>query len=88
MKVTVNPRGTLKGEFSVPSDKSISQRSVILGAIANGTTRVSNLLDSDDVNSAIGCVRALGIKVDPNEEEGTWEVHGRGLHGFFRAWDW
>ena len=56
------------GEYTVPGDKSISHRSVILGAIAQGTTEVSGFLTGDDCLSTIRCFRGLGVDV---AQEGT-----------------
>ncbi len=70
----------LKGSYSVPGDKSISHRAVMLGAIAEGTTHISGFLNGADCNSTIGCFRAMGVDID--YEGGTdVTVHGVGLHG-------
>ncbi len=53
----------LRGSISVPGDKSISHRAVLFSAMAEGTSRVSGVLDSADVRSSIGAVRALGAQV-------------------------
>ena len=50
----------LKGEIYVPGDKSISHRAVMLGAIAEGTTRISGFLNGADCISTIGCFRRMG----------------------------
>lgn len=69
----------LKGEISVPGDKSISHRSIMFGAIADGTTHVKNFLQGADCLSTISCFRKLGIQI---ENDGTSVlIHGRGLHG-------
>ena len=54
----------LCGAATVPGDKSISHRAVLFGAMAEGTSRISGVLDSDDVRSSIGAVRALGAQVN------------------------
>ena len=51
----------LKGEITVPGDKSISHRAVMFGAISEGKTRVTNFLQGEDCLSTIGCFRRLGI---------------------------
>ena len=56
--------GPLQGSVQVPGDKSISHRAVLFSAMAAGTSQVSGVLDSDDVRSSIGAVRALGAQVD------------------------
>lgn len=69
----------LKGEISVPGDKSISHRSIMFGAIADGTTRVTNFLQGADCLSTISCFQKLGIQI---ENDGTSVfMHGKGLHG-------
>ncbi len=72
----------LKGELSVPGDKSISHRAVMLGSLANGTTEIENFLTGADCLSTIACFRAMGTDIQIN---GT-NVHitGNGLHGLKR----
>lgn len=77
--IIVNPASGLRGELTVPGDKSISHRGVMFGAIAQGTTRLSGFLDSADCRSTINCFRSLGIDIDTGGGEVL--VHGRGLHG-------
>ena len=61
---TINPLGApMRGATHVPGDKSISHRAVLFSAMAEGTSRVSGVLDSADVRSSIGAVRALGAQV-------------------------
>lgn len=70
----------LRGSVTVPGDKSISHRSVMLGAIADGTTHVSGFLNGADCTSTINCFRAMGVDID--YDGGTdVTVHGVGLHG-------
>lgn len=56
-------RGPLRGDVRPPGDKSISHRALMLGAIADGATRITGLLDGKDVRSTAGCLRALGVDV-------------------------
>ena len=63
----------LKGPAVVPGDKSISQRALILGALAEGETRISGLLESGDVESTAGALRALGAELT-REAPGAWRV--------------
>ncbi|MDO4473141.1 MAG: 3-phosphoshikimate 1-carboxyvinyltransferase [Eubacteriales bacterium] len=81
MKQTTITKRThgLKGEITIPGDKSISHRSVMFGAIANGITEVTGFLKGADCLSTIGCFRSLGI--DIREESGKILIHGKGLHG-------
>lgn len=75
----VNPAKSLKGEVSVPGDKSISHRTVIFGALSDGECNVSHFLMSDDCRSTIDCFRKMGVKIDLNEDNVT--IHGVGLNG-------
>ena len=70
----------LSGRFDVPGDKSISHRSLILGGLAIGTTRVSGLLEGDDVMATGRAMRALGADMT-RDEVGTWHVTGAGTSG-------
>ena len=69
----------LRGEITVPGDKSISHRAVMFGALAEGTTRVTNFLQGADCLSTISCFRKLGIQIENNTQEIL--IHGKGLHG-------
>ncbi len=76
----VQPGGTLTGRVRVPGDKSISHRSVMLGSLANGTTRVSGLLEGEDVLSTLAAFRAMGVQAQ-GPDKGNLVIHGVGLHG-------
>ncbi|OYV72879.1 MAG: 3-phosphoshikimate 1-carboxyvinyltransferase, partial [Acidithiobacillus ferrivorans] len=76
----VHPGGQLKGRFSVPGDKSISHRAVILGALAEGVTEIEGLLEGADVLATIAAFRAMGVEMEgPNN--GHLRIQGVGLHG-------
>lgn len=79
MQVAISARGPLRGTVRVPSDKSISHRSVIFGALAEGKTRVSSLLRADDVHSSMDCMRGMGVQIEDRGE--VIEIKGRGLFG-------
>jgi 3-phosphoshikimate 1-carboxyvinyltransferase len=70
----------LKGSISIPGDKSISHRSLILGSIAQGKTRVYNLLNSLDCLRTLGCMQALGAKIELDKDNSV-KIKGRGLNG-------
>ncbi|MBE5915397.1 MAG: 3-phosphoshikimate 1-carboxyvinyltransferase [Pseudobutyrivibrio ruminis] len=70
---------SLKGEITVPGDKSISHRGVMFGAIAEGITELTGFLDGADCRSTIACFRAMGI--DITQEHDHVVIHGKGLHG-------
>ena len=75
------PSQALKGRVRVPGDKSISHRGLILGALAVGETRISGLLEGEDVLNTAAAMRALGAKVD-RTGDGNWSVRGVGVAGF------
>ncbi len=76
--VTKATRG-LQGELTVPGDKSISHRSVMFGAMANGTTSIRGFLPGDDCLSTIDCFRKMGVEVQQTDD--TVHVRGTGLDG-------
>lgn len=69
----------LRGELAVPGDKSISHRAVMLGALAKGTTSVTNFLKGADCLSTISCFKKMGIEIEQLPSEIL--IHGKGLHG-------
>lgn len=72
------PSGPLRGTIRVPGDKSISHRSIMLGALAVGETRVSGLLEGEDVLSTAAAMRAMGASVE-RLGDGEWSVQGVGV---------
>ena len=72
------PTGPLKGTIRVPGDKSISHRSIMLGALAIGETRVSGLLEGEDVLATAAAMRAMGASVE-RVGVGEWRVYGVGV---------
>jgi 3-phosphoshikimate 1-carboxyvinyltransferase len=79
--LTARRGSPLKGHVRVPGDKSISHRALILGALAVGTTRISGLLEGEDVLNTAKAMRALGARVE-RTAEGAWKVDGVGVAGF------
>ena len=79
--MTSRPCGPLKGTANVPGDKSISHRSLILGAMAVGETRITGLLEGEDVLDTARAMQAFGAEVT-NHGGGEWSVHGVGVGGF------
>ncbi len=71
----------------MPGDKSISHRSLLLNAIADGTATIERILDSEDVRSTAACLRALGAGIDWADGSDTAVVHGSGLHGLVESSD-
>jgi 3-phosphoshikimate 1-carboxyvinyltransferase len=76
------PSGPLKGRIRVPGDKSISHRSLMFGALAVGETRVSGLLEGEDVMSTAAALRAMGATIE--QSEGEWRIHGVGVGGLLQ----
>ncbi len=72
------PSGPLRGTIRVPGDKSISHRSIMLGALAVGETRVTGLLEGEDVLSTAAAMRAMGASVE-RLGDGEWSVQGVGV---------
>ncbi|HET7156843.1 MAG TPA: 3-phosphoshikimate 1-carboxyvinyltransferase, partial [Hyphomicrobiaceae bacterium] len=70
---------TLSGHVRVPGDKSISHRSLMFGALATGRTRVSGLLEAQDILNTVNVLRALGCLIDKVGD--TWVILGRGVGG-------
>ena len=68
LNYAVNPGCGLKGEIRVPGDKSISHRSIIIGALAEGITEVVNLLEGEDVLSTVRAMRALDVRIEAPKE--------------------
>lgn len=75
----ITPAKYLRGEVTVPGDKSISHRSVMFGAIAKGTTEITNFLQGSDCLATISCFQDMGISIE--NTAGRILVHGKGLHG-------
>lgn len=69
----------LKGELTVPGDKSISHRSIMLGSIARGTTEIDNFLQGADCLSTISCFQNMGVDIENRQTSVV--VHGNGLRG-------
>jgi len=81
MNLTVHPVRVVSGEVCVPGDKSITHRALLLGALADGPSRVRGYLGGGDCRATIRCLRALGVAVEePSADELI--VHGRGLRGW------
>ncbi len=88
------PTGPLRGAIRVPGDKSISHRSLMLGALAVGETRISGLLEGEDVLATAAAMEAMGATIykesaaasgNGGEKQGdTWSVHGVGVGGLLQ----
>ncbi|MFA9500308.1 3-phosphoshikimate 1-carboxyvinyltransferase [Mannheimia sp. E30BD] len=82
-KLTLNPISRVEGEINLPGSKSLSNRALLLAALAKGTTRVTNLLDSDDIRHMLNALKALGVSYELSEDKTVCEVQGIG--GAFQA---
>lgn len=80
MELVLEKVNKLKGNISVPGDKSISHRSLILGSIAQGETRIYNFLDSLDCLKTLECMQALGAEIDLGKDNFI-KIKGKGLYG-------
>lgn len=76
----VRPGGCLLGTLRVPGDKSISHRSIMLGSLAEGTTRISGFLEGEDSLATLKAFRALGVEIS-GPVAGEVTIQGVGMHG-------
>lgn len=76
----IEHRSSLRGEITVPGDKSISHKAILLGSLANGLSEVDGLFMSEDCLSTINCFRKMGVRIEiqPNNKI---KISGNGLHG-------
>jgi len=80
MKQKFSNISKVRGELSLPGDKSISHRAIIFSALANGTSTIKNLADSQDVATTIKCFKKLGVKIENSNENCI--IEGVGFKGF------
>jgi 3-phosphoshikimate 1-carboxyvinyltransferase len=80
MEFKLLPGGDVTGEVRVPGDKSISHRSIMLGALAEGSTRVSGFLEGEDALATVAAFRAMGVEIE-GPDDGVVVIHGVGLKG-------
>ncbi len=81
LPMTAHRSGPLTGRAEVPGDKSISHRALIFGAMAVGETKITGLLEGQDVLDTAKAMRAFGAEVT-RQGDGAWSVHGVGVGGF------
>ena len=72
------PAGPLRGTIRVPGDKSISHRALMLSALAVGESRISGLLEGEDVLATAAAMRAMGAQIE-RTGDGEWRVYGVGV---------
>ncbi|HTV52715.1 MAG TPA: 3-phosphoshikimate 1-carboxyvinyltransferase [Steroidobacteraceae bacterium] len=80
----LEPGGAVAGELTVPGDKSISHRALLLGGIAEGTTEISGFLESEDCLATLAALRGLGVRIERPAHERVI-VHGVGTGGLRAA---
>lgn len=80
MKFLVEPGGSLTGSVRVPGDKSMSHRTVMLGALAEGTTVATGFLEGQDALCTVQAFRDMGVTIR-GPEQGKIEIDGVGMHG-------
>jgi len=76
--LTLQPINQINGEVNLPGSKSVSNRALLLAALAQGTTRLSNLLDSDDIRHMLNALKQLGVSYRLSEDKTVCEVNGLG----------
>ena len=77
-QLTLNPITKVAGSVTLPGSKSLSNRILLLAALCQGTTKVTNLLDSDDIRHMLGALTQLGIEVSLEENNTVAYVKGNG----------
>ena len=80
LRYRVSPGGKVQGRIRVPGDKSISHRSVMLGALAEGVTKITGFLEGEDSLATLQAFREMGVAIE-GPDQGRVSVHGVGLHG-------
>jgi 3-phosphoshikimate 1-carboxyvinyltransferase len=78
-KLSIKPHNKLQGEIEVPADKSISHRSIIISALAKGSNRVYNFLESEDCLWTLKAYKSLGVNI--SQSQGSLAIEGKGLYG-------
>jgi 3-phosphoshikimate 1-carboxyvinyltransferase len=82
--IEARPARRVSGALAVPGDKSISHRSILLSALATGSSEVRGFLPSEDCLASLAAMRAMGVRIE--RPSATWlRVHGVGLHGLKAA---
>ncbi|GJH42780.1 3-phosphoshikimate 1-carboxyvinyltransferase [Pasteurella canis] len=76
--ITLNPINFIEGEVTLPGSKSLSNRALLLAALAQGKTTLTNLLDSDDVRHMLNALKQLGVNYQLSEDKSICEVDGLG----------
>lgn len=80
LRFIASPGGRLVGEIRVAGDKSISHRSIMLGALAEGTSKVSGFLEGGDALATLNAFKAMGVQIE-GPQDGNVTIHGVGMNG-------
>ena len=80
IRYRVQPGGSVRGTIRVPGDKSISHRSIMLGALAEGVTQVQGFLEGEDSLATLQAFREMGVAIE-GPHQGRVTIHGVGMHG-------
>ncbi|MBB6055740.1 3-phosphoshikimate 1-carboxyvinyltransferase [Tolumonas osonensis] len=76
--LTLEPIARVEGTVNLPGSKSVSNRALLLAALARGTTRLTNLLDSDDIRHMLNALKTLGVSYELSADKTECTVHGLG----------
>lgn len=76
--LTLQPISKIDGQINLPGSKSVSNRALLLAALASGKTTLTNLLDSDDIRHMLNALKALGVDYKLSEDKTVCEVNGLG----------
>lgn len=76
--LTLQPISKINGQINLPGSKSVSNRALLLAALASGTTKLTNLLDSDDIRHMLNALKALGVEYKLSANKIECEVTGLG----------
>ncbi len=76
--ITLEPIKKVEGEVNLPGSKSLSNRALLIAALAEGTTTITNLLESDDTRHMLNALKQLGIAYELSEDKTTCTMHGNG----------
>ncbi|MEW6982733.1 3-phosphoshikimate 1-carboxyvinyltransferase [Colwelliaceae bacterium 6471] len=81
LTIFATPASKVNGDITVPGDKSCSHRSIMFGALAEGTTHVKGFLPGQDCLATMNAFKAMGIDIEGPDEQQNVTIHGKGLHG-------
>ena len=77
-KITLSPISAVEGTINLPGSKSLSNRALLLAALSKGITKVTNLLDSDDIRHMLNALKALGVRYQLSDDKTICEIEGLG----------